>query len=93
MELTLSTWSSTTSSCSTAVKSFPGLSAADGVEHGIVGEVISDDRFIELLLRNNASYVPTLWVYPVPEAMQNLATVSRAAGRAALGSVNDSVGF
>jgi len=59
---------------------------ADGVEHGIVGEVISDDRFIELLLRNNASYVPTLWVYPVPEAMQNLATVSRAGVRVALGS-------
>jgi imidazolonepropionase-like amidohydrolase len=59
---------------------------ADGVEHGIVGEVISDERFIELLLRNNASYVPTLWVYPVPQAMQNLATVSQAGVRVALGS-------
>jgi imidazolonepropionase-like amidohydrolase len=30
--------------------------------------------------------VPTLWVYPVPEAMQNLATVSQAGVRVALGS-------
>src|ERR1700732_1326885 len=59
---------------------------ADGLEHGIVGEVISDDRFIELLLRNNASYVPTLWVYPIREAMRNLATVSQAGVRGALGS-------
>lgn len=59
---------------------------ADGVEHGIVSEVISDDRVIELLLRNNASYVPTLWVYPRPEAMRNLAIVSEAGVRIVLGS-------
>ena len=59
---------------------------ADGVEHGIVRELISDDRFIELMLRNNASYVPTLWVYPLAEAMKNLATVSQAGVRVVLGS-------
>jgi len=52
----------------------------------IVSEVISDDRVIELLLRNNASYVPTLWVYPRPEAMRNLAIVSEAGVRIVLGS-------
>jgi cytosine/adenosine deaminase-related metal-dependent hydrolase len=46
----------------------------------------STHRFVDLLLRNNASYVPTLWVYPVPEAMQNLATVSQAGVRVAVGS-------
>ncbi len=61
-------------------------SGADGVEHGIVGEVISDDRVIELLLRNDASYVPTLWVYPTPEAMRNVALVSEAGVRVVLGS-------
>lgn len=59
---------------------------ADGVEHGIVRELISDDRFIDLLLKNDASYVPTLWVYPYAEAMQNLATVSEAGARVVLGS-------
>ncbi|WP_176594263.1 amidohydrolase family protein [Sphingobium sp. EM0848] len=59
---------------------------ADGLEHGIVGEDISDDRVIDLLLTNNASYVPTLWVYPRPEAMRNLALVHDAGVRVVLGS-------
>ena len=59
---------------------------ADGLEHGVVGEVISDHRVIDLLLKNDASYVPTLWVYPTPEAMRNLALVSEAGVRVVLGS-------
>ncbi len=35
---------------------------ADGLEHGVVHELLSSDRVIEMLLRNHASYVPTLWL-------------------------------
>ena len=35
---------------------------ADGLEHGVVHGRLSDDRVFELLLRNRASYVPTLWL-------------------------------
>ena len=66
---------------------------ADGVEHGVVGEVISDDRVIDLLLKNDASYVPTLWVYPTPEAMQNVKLVSDAGVRVVLGSDSFSPGI
>lgn len=59
---------------------------ADGLEHGVVGSDMSGDRVIDLLLRNDASYVPTLWVYPTPEAMRNLARVSEADVRVVLGS-------
>ncbi|KEQ53910.1 Amidohydrolase family protein [Sphingobium chlorophenolicum] len=59
---------------------------ADGVEHGIVGEDISDDRVFELLLRNDATYVPTLWVYPTPEAHRNVGRVAAAGVRVALGT-------
>ncbi|WP_332812909.1 amidohydrolase family protein [Sphingomonas sp.] len=59
---------------------------ADGLEHGVVADLISDDRLIELLLRNDASWVPTLWVYPTPEAYRNLATVHEAGVRIALGT-------
>ncbi|ROZ75093.1 amidohydrolase family protein [Ramlibacter sp. WS9] len=59
---------------------------ADGVEHGVVGEIISDNRVFDLLLKNNASYVPTLWVYSTPEAHRNLALVRDAGARIALGT-------
>ncbi|CCW17791.1 amidohydrolase family protein [Sphingobium indicum BiD32] len=59
---------------------------ADGVEHGVVATRISDKRFIDLLLKNDASYVPTLWVYPRAEAMHNLALVRDAGVRIVLGS-------
>lgn len=59
---------------------------ADGVEHGIVGEDISDDRVFELLLKNDASYVPTLWVYPTPQALRNLGRIAEAGIRIALGT-------
>src|SRR5258708_12725231 len=39
---------------------------ADGVEHGIVGEAISDDRFIALPLPTNPPYWPPLHPYPSP---------------------------
>jgi imidazolonepropionase-like amidohydrolase len=59
---------------------------ADGLEHGIVDAAITDHRVIDLLLANDASYVPTLWVYPRAEAMRNLATVRDAGVRIVLGS-------
>ena len=33
---------------------------ADGLEHGVIEHRLKDDRVVELLLRNRASYVPTL---------------------------------
>ena len=35
---------------------------ADGLEHGVMHQKLNNDRVIELLLRNRASYVPTLWL-------------------------------
>jgi imidazolonepropionase-like amidohydrolase len=40
---------------------------ADGLEHGVVHEPLTKDRIIELLLRNRASYVPTLWLIALEE--------------------------
>ena len=40
---------------------------ADGLEHGVFLEPLTDDRVIELLLRNRASYVPTLWMIALDE--------------------------
>jgi imidazolonepropionase-like amidohydrolase len=65
---------------------------ADGLEHGImVQELNNDDRVIELLLRNRASYVATLWLLAFEEnaaAMRyaNLKRVADAGVRVPLGS-------
>jgi imidazolonepropionase-like amidohydrolase len=40
---------------------------ADGLEHGVMDELLTNDRIIELLLRNRASYVPTLWLIAFDE--------------------------
>jgi imidazolonepropionase-like amidohydrolase len=40
---------------------------ADGLEHGVMDEPLINDRIIELLLRNRASYVPTLWMIALDE--------------------------
>jgi imidazolonepropionase-like amidohydrolase len=40
---------------------------ADGLEHGVMDEPLTNDRIIELLLRNHASYVPTLWLIAFDE--------------------------
>ncbi len=64
---------------------------ADGLEHGIMEHKLSDDRVIELLLRNRASYVPTLWLLGFEEeaAEARYANLKRIAGagvRVALGT-------
>lgn len=64
---------------------------ADGLEHGILEEEMSGDRVIELLLRNDASYVPTLWILAIdqktPEIRYgNLKRIADAGVRVALGT-------
>lgn len=64
---------------------------ADGLEHGIMDHKLSGDRVIELLLRNHASYVPTLWLLGFEEKASevryaNLKRIADAGVRVALGS-------
>ena len=40
---------------------------ANGLDHGILEHDMNGDRVIELLLRNGASYVPTLWLLAIDE--------------------------
>ena len=35
---------------------------ADGVEHGVSDATLSDNRLINLLLKRNVNYTPTLWI-------------------------------
>jgi imidazolonepropionase-like amidohydrolase len=64
---------------------------ADGLEHGVMDERLTNDRVIDLLLRNHASYVPTLWVITFEEKTAetryaNLKRVVDAGVRAPLGT-------
>jgi imidazolonepropionase-like amidohydrolase len=64
---------------------------ANGLEHGILEHEMSGDRVIELLLRNEASYVPTLWLLAVDEKPAearygNLKRVANSGVRVALGT-------
>lgn len=64
---------------------------ANGLEHGILEQEMSGDRVIELLLRNDASYVPTLWIFAVDEKPPeirygNLKRIADAGVRVALGT-------
>jgi len=64
---------------------------ADGLEHGVVHQKLNGDRVIELLLRNRASYVATLWLARFDEntaeaRYANLKRVANAGVRTALGS-------
>jgi imidazolonepropionase-like amidohydrolase len=64
---------------------------ANGLEHGILDHKLSGDRVIELLLRNRASYVPTLWLLTFDEATSavrydNLKRIADAGVRVALGT-------
>ena len=66
-------------------------SGADGLEHGIMDHEMHGDRVIELLLRNRASYVPTLWLLGFEESAAevryaNLKRVADAGVRVALGT-------
>jgi imidazolonepropionase-like amidohydrolase len=64
---------------------------ADGLEHGVMEHRLKDDRVIELLMRNRASYVPTLCLIKLEEKMAevryaNLKQVADAGVRVALGT-------
>jgi imidazolonepropionase-like amidohydrolase len=59
---------------------------ADGLEHGVVNQRLSDDRLIELLQRNHATYVPTLWLLASELTYANLKAVADAGVRVALGT-------
>jgi imidazolonepropionase-like amidohydrolase len=64
---------------------------ADGLEHGVMNEPLVDDRVIELLLANRASYVPTLWLIAFEEETAatryaNLKRIVDAGVRAPMGS-------
>ena len=64
---------------------------ADGLEHGVMEHRLKDDRVVELLLRNRASYVPTLCLIKLEEKTAeiryaNLKQVADAGVRVALGT-------
>jgi imidazolonepropionase-like amidohydrolase len=64
---------------------------ADGLEHGVIEHRLKDDQVVELLLRNRASYVPTLCLIKLEEQTAevryaNLKQVADAGVRIALGT-------
>jgi imidazolonepropionase-like amidohydrolase len=59
---------------------------ADGLEHGVVNQRLTGDRVAELLKRNSATYVPTLWIVASEVSYGNLKTVADAGVRVALGT-------
>jgi imidazolonepropionase-like amidohydrolase len=64
---------------------------ADGLEHGVIEHRLKDDQVVELLLRNRASYVPTLCLIKLEEKdadvrYANLKRVADAGVRVALGT-------
>lgn len=59
---------------------------ADGLEHGVVHEPITDPALVALLKGNGATYVPTLWIHARDTSLANLAMVSRAGVAIALGT-------
>src|SRR5205807_7997024 len=58
----------------------------DGLEHGVVNDALSSDRVAELLLKNNATYVPTLWIHGSETSYRNLKALAAAGVRIALGT-------
>lgn len=58
----------------------------DGLEHGVVDEPITDPRVAELLLKNDATYVPTLVVHGNEVSNANLALLAKVGVRIALGT-------
>lgn len=59
---------------------------ADALHHGVVHDRITDDRVVKLLLRNKATYVPTLWNFTEPLASANLRLIATAGVPIAMGS-------
>ncbi|MFJ2697215.1 amidohydrolase family protein [Streptomyces rochei] len=60
---------------------------ADGLEHGVTVEPLTDRSLIDLMLEHDITYTPTLWIDDAhPDARGNLQKVSRAGVHIALGS-------
>ncbi|MBX4174204.1 amidohydrolase family protein [Streptomyces geysiriensis] len=60
---------------------------ADGLEHGVTVELLTDRSLIDLMLEHDITYTPTLWIDDAhPDARGNLQKVSRAGVHIALGS-------
>ena len=60
---------------------------ADGLEHGVTIEPLSDHSLIDLMLERDVTYTPTLWIDDAhPDARGNLKKVADGGVRIALGS-------
>lgn len=61
---------------------------ADGLEHGVTVEPITDHALIDLMLERDIVYTPTLWIHDAvhPDARGNVKKVADAGVRIALGS-------
>ncbi|MER6441320.1 amidohydrolase family protein [Streptomyces sp. NPDC001185] len=60
---------------------------ADGLEHGVTVEPLTDHSLIDLMLERGVSYTPTLWIDDAhPDARGNLKKVAEAGVSIALGS-------
>lgn len=61
---------------------------ADGLEHGVVIEPITDHSLIDLMLERDITYTPTLWIHDAihPHSRGNLKKVADAGVHIALGS-------
>ena len=61
---------------------------ADGLEHGVIVEPITDDSLIESMLRQGVTYAPTLWAHDAthPDARSNAEKVASAGVDVVLGS-------
>ncbi|GAA2873832.1 amidohydrolase family protein [Streptomyces mexicanus] len=60
---------------------------ADGLEHGVTVEPLTDPSLIELMLEHDITYTPTLWIDDAhPDARDNLEKVAEAGVHIALGS-------
>ncbi|MCE4948383.1 amidohydrolase family protein [Streptomyces albulus] len=60
---------------------------ADGLEHGVTVEPLTDHSLIDLMLEHGTTYTPTLWIDDAhPDARGNLKKVAEAGVHIALGS-------
>ncbi|MCZ0208736.1 amidohydrolase family protein [Streptomyces sp. UMAF16] len=60
---------------------------ADGLEHGVTIEPLTDHSLIDLMLEHGITYTPTLWIDDAhPDARGNLRKVAAAGVHIALGS-------
>ncbi|MER7988017.1 amidohydrolase family protein [Streptomyces noursei] len=61
---------------------------ADGLEHGVTVEPLTDHSLIDLMLEHDITYTPTLWAHDAihPDVRGNVKKVADAGVRIALGS-------